>query len=1509
MPVKVCSSPLWNSSLFLSNDPDFSDCFRKTVLVWIPCFVLFFYSPISVYLSFNNSKRNETNLKCKRNLYLAKMTIGFMLIGIELVNLVIEIIDSRNSTLIYLADFLKPTILIISYAYSIWLMNFYHKNERKFSVLLTTFWTILTICFGINLRSNILSYDIMVTTKQSIFFWLLIGSLILIISNWFLSLFSEFEKNLNSKIYPESNSSLLSWLTFSWISKLIYIGYKKSITENHVWELDDENRTKDLGEELEAEWKQSFDKKRSKNFQPFKTLFKKTKIHDEFEMDPNVQDTEKKPSLGLCLLKIHLKNILSVIILFLTRDLLDVSGPIILDGLITFVSDERYSKIVGLFFCLLIFLRLIAMTFCFQHSFYYAFLAGVRTRSALMHLIYKKSLRLSTESRRKATTGEILNLMQVNTQIFIELSQYGHQVLTAPIKIIASTILLWNYIGPAVFAGLAAMAILVPLNSLFTNQYFKAESEKLKFNDSKMKILNEVLNGIKVIKFYGWEISFQNMINKIRNNELKVLKKASLIFSFLNFTIGFTAFMITFVSLLTYIYIDEKNLLTPNVAYVTLSLLNTIRIPIFLFGPAITNFLKTLVSLRRIQNFLVLDEIETDQISYKENKENAVVFANTSFSWEKSSQELVLKKLFFINNNNRCIDVEIGIEVVFRGINCSIPRQKLVAVVGKVGCGKSSFLSSILGEMYKTKGYLNIDGTISYVAQQAWIQNASVRENIIFGNQLDYKFYNRIIQGCALQTDLDILVAGDKTEIGEKGINLSGGQKQRISVARAIYNNADIYLFDDPLSAVDAHVGRHIFENVMGPNGILKNKTRILVTNSINFLPEVDLIFLFENGQIVENGGYNELMKLNGHFTRFINNSFVNETEKENEEKNDTIIQKEENEELVYEQFDVKEDKEFFEKSKNEKIIEIEKRESGNLKAKTIYEYFKASSLLITFLFLLGYTLLNVFYALSNFWLSEWTNANIEESGDKMDKGFRIMVYGLLGFAQYIFAFTAEMISVIMIMNSSRNFHQNMLQSIIHSTMQFFESTPIGRILNRFSKDVINLEYIIPVSFKDLVYCIFDLITTVVVISISTPFFLTILLPAFFVYLIIQRFFVASSSQLKRLDATTRSPIYSHFGETLNGISSIKAYKAESRFINLIEKKINENNSFFYPSSASNRWCSIQIEFLANILILFACIFGVLAKGSISPGLIGLSITFALNISLNLTYGVKSAADLESNLTSVERINEYCNTPQEADWENKNYKPDEKWPQSGEIKFVDYSVKYREDLDFALKKINCHIRPSEKVGIVGRTGAGKSSLSLALFRLLETREGEILIDGMKTKRMGLHDLRQKLTIIPQDPVLFSGTLRMNLDPFEQSSDEQLWNALEKAHLKNFVENLDKKLLFECSEGGENLSVGQRQLICLARALLRNSKILLLDEATAAIDHNTDDLIQETIRTAFSQCTVITIAHRLNTILDSDRIMVLDKGRIVEFDTPVNLLSNKCGLFYSMAKTANISSAK
>ncbi|CAF0855506.1 unnamed protein product, partial [Brachionus calyciflorus] len=654
----------------------------------------------------------------------------------------------------------------------------------------------------------------------------------------------------------------------------------------------------------------------------------------------------------------------------------------------------------------------------------------------------------------------------------------------------------------------------------------------------------------------------------------------------------------------------------------------------------------------------------------------------------------------------------------------------------------------------------------------------------------------------------------------------------------------------------------------------------------------------------IESGTYSDLIKENNHFSKFLSNAFVNDEAvnkiegNATEEKNNNITK------LTYNAADDEEDM-LYETEKSGKLIETEKIETGNLKFKTVREYFKSTSFLLTFLFFVCYILMNVFYALSSFWLTQWTDANISESGDTMTKTFRILIYGLLGFAQQFFFFLSELIEVKMIMNSSRSLHQTMFKSIMHSTMQFFESTPIGRILNRFSKDLDSIEFIIPVFFKDFIYCLFDLITTSIVITISTPLFLTVLAPIAIVYYFIQCYYVASSSKLKRLDSASKSPIFSHFGETLNGISTIKAYKAQQRFINDIEKKIDHNNSFFYPSMAGNRWSSICLQFISNVMTLFACVFGITAKGNISPGIIGISITYALNISLMMEYAVKCAADLESNLTSVERIKEYCITPQEAEWENTNYKPGPEWPQIGEIKFKDYSVRYREDLDFALRNLNFDIKPAEKIGIVGRTGAGKSSLSLCLFRLLESNQGEIIIDGMNIKRMGLHDLRQKLTIIPQDPVLFSGTLRMNLDPFEKSSDDQIWDALEKAHLKDFVENLENKLMFECSEGGENLSVGQRQLLCLARALLRNSKILLLDEATAAIDHNTDEIIQETIRSSFAQCTMLTIAHRLNTILDSDRIMVLDKGRIVEFDTPKNLLVNRNSIFYSMALTVGI----
>ncbi|CAF0948802.1 unnamed protein product, partial [Brachionus calyciflorus] len=1103
--IKFCDSPFWNATSFAIEEPDFTSCFQKTILIWIPFSILFIYWPIAIGILFKKS-----NLPLKYSWpFLTKLLFTVILIGIEIVNFFIHLIDSLNSSEVYIVNFLKPIVLIISYA----------------------------------------------TNKEINLFILFITSFILIVVNWFVSFFSEYKEKIDPKLYPESNVNLLSWLTFNWINRLIYRGYKNNLTRNDVWDLDKDNSSKVLGDELEMKWNKLVAEYHAKRKKKVNTKRKNnSKIYEELEFNEKnyFDDTDsenmrniRKPSLGFCIFRIHLENILKTIILVLTHDFLDITGPLILNGLINFISNEKYPKIIGYFYAGLLFIRLSLLSLCLNHSFNYGFLTGVRIRSSLMNLIYKKSLRLSTESRRKATTGEILNLMQVNTQIFVELSMYGHQVWSGPIKIIVASILLWYYIGPAVFAGLGVMVILVPLNSFFMAKYSKAEAQKLQHKDAKMKIINEILNGIKVIKFYGWEISFEKLINKIRQKELNILRKASFLYGCFNFSFGFISFAVTFVSLLTYIYINENNVLTPNVAYVSLSLFNVIRLPLFLFGSAMSNLIQTFVSLERIREFLFLEETDHDQISHDINRKNPIEFEKASFSWSKNSQHLTL--------NN---------------IKLTVPRGKLVAIVGKVGAGKSSLLSSILGEMYKKSGNLNVDGSISYVPQQAWIQNATVKDNIIFGNTYDYQLYQKCIKSCALLTDLNILPAGDKTEIGEKGINLSGGQKQRISLARAAYNNSDIYLFDDPLSAVDAHVGKHIFDNVIGPNGILKSKTRLLVTNAVSFLPEVDIIIMLENGNIIESGTYSDLIKENNHFSKFLNNVFVN-NENQNEKEVNETEEKIDNTNLTFnEDNDVGEILHDTEKSGN--LIEIEKIETGNLKFKTVREYFKSTSFLMTFLFLIAYSVMNVFYALSSFWLTQWTNANVSESGDTMTKTFRILAYGLLGTGQHFFSFLSELIAVKMIMNSSRSLHQNMLKSIMHSTMQFFESTPIGRILNRFSKDLNSVEFIIPLFFKDFIFSLFDLITTYVVISISTPLFLTVLAPITFVYFFIQRYYVSSSSKLKRLDSASKSPIFSHFGETLNGISTIKAYKAQNRFINTIEKKIDYNNSFYYPSMVSN---------------------------------------------------------------------------------------------------------------------------------------------------------------------------------------------------------------------------------------------------------------------------------------------------------------------------------------------------
>ncbi|CAG2240979.1 ABCC1 [Mytilus edulis] len=896
------------------------------------------------------------------------------------------------------------------------------------------------------------------------------------------------------------------------------------------------------------------------------------------------------------------------------------------------------------------------------------------------------------------------------------------------------------------------------------------------------------------------------------------------------------------------------------------------------------------VSIKRLNKFLSHDELDADNVFHDYSKNDAILVENGTFMW----------------------DPDIG--ECLKNIDLSVPEKSLVAIVGQVGSGKSSLMSAILGDMTKVKGTVNVKGSVGYVPQQAWIQNCTLQDNILFGNDMEQDKYHQVIDACALQPDLDILPAGDSTEIGEKGINLSGGQKQRVSLARAVYHDTDIYLLDDPLSAVDSNVGKHIFDQVIGKDSLLKDKTRVLVTHGVRWLPFVDKIIVMMDGAVSECGSYDELLSHDGAFAQFLK-MYLIQTEDEEEEDPDEkeikakILQRltsitsedDESDKAVLSETD---DKKILKrliskdvehpkspelqrlKSKEDelkqdekkstvdnKLITDEKMEEGNVRLGVFGTYARALGVPYTCIILILFALNQATSVFGNIWLSQWTsdttltNRSLEPNSTvyRERNDYYLGVYGGTGIAIGIFLLSYVTLFMLRSVAASRKLHHEMLHSIIRAPMFFFDTTPIGRIVNRFSADIETIDNELPWTVQMFWDTAFMVVATFVVISYGTPLFMTVIIPFAFFY------FVAQT--VKRLQSKTRSPVYNHFGETVSGASVIRAYGAQERFIETSDQRIDMNQRFSYASITANRWLGVRLEFLGNLTVFSAAMFAVISvvRGDgIDGAIVGLSISYAL----------------QANLVT-------------------NYRPSPDWPQNGVVEFKRYSTRYRDGLDLVLKGIDTQINAGEKVGIVGRTGAGKSSLTLALFRLIEPASGRIIVDEENLYIMGLHDCRSKLTILPQDPVLFSGSLRMNLDPMDEYKETDLWKALEHAHLKEFVQNLPQKLEYDCGKGGLNLSVGQRQLICLARSLLRKTKILVLDEATAAVDMETDDLIQQTIKQEFADCTVITIAHRLNTVMDYDRIMVLDKGEIMEFDSPNELLKNTDGLFYQLAKDAGI----
>ncbi|XP_030060084.1 multidrug resistance-associated protein 1 isoform X2 [Microcaecilia unicolor] len=1272
------------------------------------------------------------------------------------------------------------------------------------------------------------------------------------------------------KCNPEKNASFCSKVTYSWYSSVITLGYKKPLEREDLFELNENDSAYRVCPSFEKHWRKEVSKYKKGSQAPCdkKALFDKQRI--------------QKPSLLVPLWHTFKVLVIQIAVLKVAADILAFISPQILKRMIAFCESSSAVNWDGYVYSVTLLTVAALQTLVLQLYQRLNMVMAAKIKTAVIGLIYKKSLNLANSSRRQFTTGELVNLMSSDAQQLMDLTVNLHLLWSAPFQILMATIFLWQELGVSVLAGVAVLVLVIPINAFVASKVKLLKKSHLKNKDQRVKLLNEILHGIKILKLYAWEPFYQKKVLDIREREMDVLKYSSYLTAFSMLTLTCIPFLVSLATFGVYFLLDDGNILSASKVFTTISLFNILRLPLFDLPTVISTVVQTKVSLSRLENFLCEDELEPANLQTVYSGSHVIGFTNASFRWDRTGSPIL------------------------RELNLKIQEGSLVAVVGQVGSGKSSLLSAILGEMDKLEGTVQRKGSVAYVSQQAWIQNAVLQENILFGAALRTQHYERVLEACALLPDLELLPEGDQTEIGERGVNLSGGQKQRVSLARAVYSDSDIYLLDDPLSAVDVHVARHLFECVIGPNGLLKGKTRVLVTHNLTVLPEADLIIVMEGGRLTQMGTYEELLTQRQNFTELLQTS-------SDENKLDTAACTDINaiKRIKKMKRSIEQNKEntayrAYDDQKKMPLMKKEKVTIGNMKTSVVTTYLQAFGWFWVGLTVAVYTGQNAAAIGQNLWLSLWST-EAEQVKDTTEwqslRNNRLGVYGLLGLVQGLLVCYGAYVLTRGTICASRALHHQMLDSILHLPLLFFESTPMGQVLNRFTKDIYVIDERFHYYLRTWLNCMLDVAGTILIIGFVTPLSILVIIPLGFLYFTIQRYYISSSRQIRRLDGASRSPVISHFSESLLGTSTIRAYGHQERFTNQNRDVMNENLVCYYNNVISNRWLAVRLEFLGSLLVFFTAFFAVLARDKMEASTVGLSITYALNITQTLNFWVRKACEIETNGVAIERVCEYAELEKEASWITSK-RPPLGWPEEGIIEFTNYEARYRKDLGLALRGVTFQIRSKEKVGIVGRTGAGKSTLTNCLFRILERCSGKIIIDGIDIAMVGLHDLRSKLNIIPQDPVLFSGTLRMNLDPLEKHSDMELWEAVELCHLKSFVQGLPLKLDHEIAEGGENLSVGQRQLVCLARALLRKTKILVLDEATASIDTETDNLVQSTIRKEFVDCTVLTIAHRLHTIMDSERVLVLDSGRILEFDTP-SILIQKKGSFSKMVAEAGI----
>lgn len=1155
-----------------------------------------------------------------------------------------------------------------------------------------------------------------------------------------------------------------------------------------------------------------------------------------------------------------------------------------------------------------------------NHHFQKSMTVGAKSKSVLIKLVIEKSMKLSEKSKHEYPSGAITSMLGADLSRIDQAFGYFPLLITFPIPMIIAIVILIVNIGVAGLIGVILLVLFLVALIFCMKSLVKYRRKANVYTDQRINFIQEVLSNLRMIKYYSWESPYFERIEKVRNTEMKnILKMQTIRNLVMALALSFT--IITSMVAFLILYAIRGNGNSGDI-YSSLSLFNVLAQQVYVLPLVLSSCTDAYVSLQRVANFLLCEEEAGESGEESEQKvlesDVAVMLDGADFEWEKfdddeevegdcrtSSQKSYSEKELTESDTNSHLKIFDGLH----NLNITIKKGEFIVLTGAVGSGKTSLLNAIAGYMNCTKGHVYRNGSLIF-CNSPWIQNATVKENILFSSDYDEKKYYEVLSNCSLETDIKNFHAGDQTEIGERGITLSGGQKARINLARAVYADKDIVLLDDVLSAVDAKVGKSIMNDCI--LGYLKNKTRILATHQLSLIGSADKIIFFNGDGSVDVGTVLELENRNLKFLKLMELNTFEKSDDEEEKKQEEEIEKKQLEKIQTQQ------NEMLEKEEGKLMIREDRAVNGlGWEVYKNYILFGAGRLTVwgwIAFYLIATAFATFCQIFANTWLSFW----IDNKFHGRSSGFYIGLYVMFSILAVVFL-VCELMSLVFVSNTSSWVLQiKSIRNILKAPMSFIDTTPIGRIMNRFSRDTEVLDNEISNQLRITSFSLSNIIGIVILCIIYLPWFAIAVPFMAFAFVAISSFYQASAREIKRLEALQRSYVYSSFGEILSGMETLKIYNVQQIFVKKLEYLIDKLNEAYFLTITNQRWISVNLNVISTafaLIISFLCVFAVFNIGAASVGLL---LSYVLQIANQLNQLMRSLTQVENEMNSAERMCHYAlHLEQEAAYEISETAPPPSWPEKGEILFKDVTMAYRQELPFVLRNLTFDVKSNERIGICGRTGAGKSSIMTAMFRLSELSKGLIFIDGIDISTLGLQQLRSKLSIIPQDPVLFKGTIRRNLDPFGESNDEKMIESLQRVGLVS-EEDVEKfkdgahnstdhkfHLDYLVEDEGTNYSLGEKQLISFARALIRESKILILDEATSSVDYDTDRRIQTSIAEDFKNCTILTIAHRLRTILNYDRILVLDKGQVMEFDTPLNLFNREGGIFQDMCQKSEI----